>query len=143
MARMLTKALALALILGAGGTSAASAVVDEQPEIRFRRGAVGASLNGAVVRGDRDIYPITAARGQRMTIDITSLEDNAVFQVYPPGTVYVRDEWDLWAFRGRPLRGTDGDTRTWSGVLPSGGQYLIVVGGTRGNAEYRLNVDIR
>lgn len=131
--------LAAALVLA--GT--ASATADERPEIRFARGAISATIQGGVVRGDRDIYPITASAGQTMTIDITSAEDNAVFQVFPPGTHYSQDEYDVWTFHGRPLRGAGGDTRRWSGRLASGGRYLIVVGGTRGNASYRMHVQIR
>lgn len=119
-----------------------AAPADERPEIRFARGAIDATIQGAVVRGDRDIYPISAAVGQTMTVEISALEDNAVFQIFPPGTDYTRDVSQIWVFYGQAVRGADGDTRRWSGRLIGGGQYLIVVGGTRGNATYRLNVRI-
>ena len=132
------KILGLAVaVLTAGG-----AATDERPEIRFGHGAIDATLSSSVVRGDRDIYPINAAAGQTMTVEITSLEDNAVFQVFPPGTHYMQNPDDIWVFHGEALRGAEGDTVRWSGQLASGGQYLIVVGGTRGNADYRLHVTI-
>lgn len=120
-----------------------AATADERPEIRFARGGTDTVIEGAVVRGDRDIYPINAGAGQTMTVTIEALEYNAVFQIFPPGTHYSRDEYDIWTFHGQPIRGTDGDTRQWTGRLASGGQYLIVVGGTRGNAGYSLHVEIR
>lgn len=131
-------ALTGALALGIGAAKA-----DERPEIRFARGATDTVIEGGVVRGDRDIYPINAAAGQTMTVTIEAVEDNAVFQIFPPGTHYSRDEYAIWTFHGQPVRGADGDTRRWTGRLASGGQYLIVVGGTRGNAGYSLRVEIR
>ena len=131
--------LALVSLLAFAPTAAA----DERPEIRFPRGGTDTVIEGAVIRGDRDIYPINAGAGQTMTVTIEGVEENAVFQIFPPGTHYSRDEYDIWSFHGQPVRGTDGDTRQWTGTLASGGQYLIVVGGTRGNASYSLHVEIR
>lgn len=139
--RSIGRKLGLAGLLALTGFGPVAA--DERPEIRFARGAISASIAGGVIRGDRDIYPINAAAGQRMTVRISSLEDNAVFQIFPPGVHYSRDQDDIWTFHGRPVRGADGDTRDWTGTLGSAGQYLIVVGGTRGNASYDLHVEIR
>lgn len=131
-------ALAGGLIVACGG----SAVADERPEVEFARGAIDTTIVGSVVRGDRDIYPINASAGQTMTVSIQS-EDNAVFQVFPPGTHYLRQSNDLWVFHGQAVRGADGEAAEWSGPLNSGGQYLIVVGGSRANAAYTLHVEIR
>lgn len=142
---MLTRLIATGLlgaVLSLGLTAAAVPQGDEQPEIRFARGAIDSTIRGAVIRGDRDIYPISAGADQTMTVRIESLEDNAVFQIFPPGATYHRDDDNVWTFRGAALRGSDGDTRDWTGRLSRGGQYLIVVGGTRGNATYSLNVRI-
>ena len=49
------------------------------------RGSSSATVKGAVVRGDRDRYYVGARKGQTMSVKITSIEDNAVFQVYLPG----------------------------------------------------------
>jgi len=121
---------------------AGSAVADERPDVRFSPGAIDATLSSSVVRGDRDIYPISASAGQTMTLAIESEGENAVFQVFPPGTHYMQDSDGVWVFHGQAIRGADGDTRAWSGQLTSGGRYLIVVGGVRGNADYDLNVRI-
>jgi hypothetical protein len=44
---------------------------------------------------------------------------------------------------GPALAGEDKDIMRWSGKLPKSGTYLIVVGGTRGNATYKMDVGIR
>jgi hypothetical protein len=101
-------------------------------KIRFAKGTSSATIKGGVVRGDRDRYYIGARKGQKMTVKITSLEKNAVFQVYFHG-------------EEEALPGADeGDDATnWSGELPIDNEYVIVVGGTRGNASYTLTVSIK
>lgn len=100
-------------------------------KVRFAKGESSATVKGAVVRGDRDRYYVGAKKGQTMSLKITSVENNAVFQVYLPG-------------EEQALSGAgDGDDATdWSGELPADGEYVIVVGGTRGNASYTLKVSI-
>jgi hypothetical protein len=66
-----------------------------------------------------------------MTIKITSLEDNAVFQIEGPSGSYLIDA------------GETDDATNWSGPLPADGDYKIIVGGTRGNTEFKLTVSIR
>jgi len=100
-------------------------------KIRFARGASSATVHGAVVRGDRDRYYLGAKKGQTMSVKITSEEDNAVFQIYLPG-----EEEAL------PGAGDGDDAKDWSGELPKDAEYVIVVGGTRGNASYTLKVSI-
>lgn len=66
-----------------------------------------------------------------MSIRIMSLEDNAVFDVVaPPNKLGQR----------RTLKQ---EAVTWSNTLPETGDYQIVVGSTRGNASYRLQVTIK
>jgi hypothetical protein len=100
-------------------------------KIQFARGSSSATVRGAVVRGDRDRYYLAAKKGQTMSVKITALEDNAVFQVYLPG------EEDAL-----PGAGDGDDAKDWSGDLPRDAEYVIVVGGTRGNATYSLKVSI-
>ncbi|MDQ4061124.1 MAG: hypothetical protein M3145_08490 [Pseudomonadota bacterium] len=124
--------------------SVSLAAADVQREIRFARGASSATVAGAVVRGDRDIYPVKANAGQTMRVRITAIENNAAFEIYRPGARYRRDQ-DGYEVMGSTLKGagqTD-DAKQWSGTLPATGTYLIVVGGTRGNAGYRMTVSIR
>jgi hypothetical protein len=94
--------------------------------IRFARGASSAVVEDAVVRGTRDIYLLRAREGQTMIINITSLEKNAVFDIQAPNGELLKEE-----------------ATSWRGVLPSSGDYSIIVGGTRGNASYKLEVTIR
>ena len=100
-------------------------------KIQFARGSSSATVNGAVIRGERDRYYLGAQKGQTMSVKITSAEDNAVFQVYLPG--------EEEALSGAA---DSDDAKDWSGELPRDAEYVIVVGGTRGNASYTMKVSI-
>ena len=93
--------------------------------IQFAPNAVSAVVEGGVVRGTRNIYLLRARRGQTMKLNITSLEQNAVFDIQSPNGRFLKQE------------GT-----SWRGVLPVTGDYSVIVGGTRGNATYKLDVTI-
>jgi hypothetical protein len=122
------RALAIAALL-LMTTIAVPAQSDRTMRIRFARGRTTKVIKDAVVRGTRDRYLLRASRGQMLTVHITSIEDNAVFDVYAPGS-------------RQPLDGAQ-ETTDWSGELPRNGDYVIVVGGTRGNATYTLEVTVR
>jgi hypothetical protein len=126
-----TKRAMAALIVGAlaAGFIFADGV---KRKVRFARGTSSTTITGAVIRGDRDRYYVGAKKGQTMSVKITSLEKNAVFQIYFHG-------------EEESLRGAgDGDDATkWSGELPIDNDYVIVVGGTRGNATYTLTISIK
>ncbi len=94
--------------------------------IQFAQGASSGAVEGAVVRGTRDVYLLRARGNQTMTVNITSLEQNAVFDIQAPNGKFLQQE-----------------ATSWSGVLPSYGDYSVIVGGTRGNATYRLEVTIK
>jgi hypothetical protein len=66
-----------------------------------------------------------------MVVVITSTEDNAVFRIKDRSSRYYLDG-----------AGEIDDAKNWEGILPSSGEYKIIVGGTRGNAEYTLKVFI-
>ena len=100
-------------------------------KIQFARGSSSATANGTVIRGERDRYYLGAKKGQTMSVKISSEEDNAVFQVYLPG--------EEEALSGA---GDGDDAKDWSGELPRDAEYVIVVGGTRGNATYSMKVSI-
>jgi hypothetical protein len=102
---------------------------DRTRRVRFARGRTTTVIKDAVVRGTRDRYILRASRGQTLTVHITSLEDNAVFNIYRLGS-------------RRALDGAE-ETTDWTGELPRNGDYVIEVGGTRGNATYTLEVTIR
>lgn len=93
--------------------------------VRFARGASSAVVEDAVVRGTRDTYVLGAKAGQKMTINITSVENNAVFDIISPQQKMLKQE-----------------ATRWRSKLSATGDYRIVVGGTRGNATYKLRVEI-
>lgn len=139
MIRSVLSLVAAVLALSAAGAARAG----EQPEIRLEPGQTSVIVEGAVAAHDRDIHPFTARAGQRVRVVVTSTQGNAAFDIYLPGSSVFRNEDDLWAFRGEPLRGADAgrDTTVWEGVLPRTGRYLIVVGPTRMNAVYSLRIE--
>jgi len=98
--------------------------------ISFAAGATSAAVENAVISGTRDRYTLWVQAGQTMRVEITSLEDNADFQVYAPD--------------GQQLKGESAGAviERWELLLPQSGDYVIVVGPTRGNATYRLVVSI-
>ncbi|MBV6627182.1 MAG: hypothetical protein KI793_30295 [Rivularia sp. (in: Bacteria)] len=107
-----------------------SATYEDNPgnrtiRINFDTGTSSKTVKDSVVRGTRDIYLLNANKGQQMNVNITSLEDNAVFDVISPNGKILQQE-----------------AKSWSGKLPQKGDYKIVVGGTRGNASYELTTEI-
>jgi hypothetical protein len=100
-------------------------MAQRQQQIKFKRGASSAELKGGVARGEVMIYLIGAKQGQRMNLEIQSVEGNAVFKVIDPNTNALAEE-----------------AKTWSGELPQTGKYQIVVGTQRGGASYTLSVSI-
>jgi hypothetical protein len=134
--------LAVAALLALLGAALAAELRIEP--IRFARGQSGAEVAGAVVRGDRALYSLGARAGQTLTARIAAPERNAVFQIYTPGaTARLADGMLEVAGTVLPGTGETDDARSFTGRLPASGDYLIVVGGTRGNATYRLSVTIR
>ena len=99
--------------------------------VRFAPGKDSAIVKGAVLRGERDRYIVGAKAGQTMIVTITSLEDNAVFEIGKPGGGEF------------PGAASGNDATKWRGILPASGDYVISVGGTRGNATYSLSIVIR
>ena len=93
--------------------------------VQFTPGTSSANLENSVVRGTRDVYVLGAQANQSMSVKITSLENNAVFDVLSPSNEVLR--WES----------TDEEL-----ALSETGEYYIVVGGTRGNATYQLEVGI-
>jgi len=137
----------LALLLLAASPAAADPPPPGTPQprptsIHLAPGKTSAKVSGAVLRADRDLYSLGAKAGQKMTVTIKAVEDNAVFQIYEPGAEPYRDADDMVGVNGKPLPGAEGDTSHWTGSLPITGTYLIKVGGTRGNATYELTVSI-
>jgi len=104
-------------------TSGANYVQTQQ--VFFDPGRSGTIVSDSVVRGDRDVYQLTAQSGQTMKLSITALEDNAAFDVVSPSSRILGQELTQASF-----------------FLPYTGDYDIIVGGTRGNASYELSIEI-
>jgi hypothetical protein len=99
--------------------------------VHFARGRSSATVENSVLRGMRDRYLVGAKAGQMMTVRITSLERNAVFSIAKPDGEYVA--------HATP----ESDATYWSEKLPLSGDYVLEVGGTRGNAQYTLMLAIK
>lgn len=139
---MKSRAPVVLLVLAALAAGISEAGVKN--ELRFPAGGTSASAEGAVIRGDRDVYYVTAKAGQTMEVDISAAEDNAAFSIYLPGsTVAEKDGAIEVTGKTLPKAGDMDDATTWKGTLPASGKYLFMVGGTRGDAEYKLRVTIR
>jgi hypothetical protein len=99
--------------------------------IQFAPGSDSATIQTAVVLGTRDLYLLNAQQGQIITLKISSLEKNALFDVLTPA--------DSTGQRSILKEGVT----YWRGKLPATGDYIVVVGSTRGNATYKLQVSIQ
>lgn len=128
-ARIARRIVAGLFICALAFSSAAQGV---NKKVRFARGTSSATFKNSVIRGERDRYHVGASQGQTMRVKITSLEKNAVFQIYFAG--------EQEALEGA---GEEDDATNWSGELPADNEYVIVVGGTRGNASYTLTISVR
>ena len=97
-----------------------------QQRIQFKKGTNSAEIKGGVARGTVNTYLIKAKKGQRMKIDIQSLEKNAVFSIIDPKTKTIVKE-----------------SKNWSGELSHTGDYKIAIGTERGGASYTLSVSVK
>ena len=84
------------------------------------------------MRGEQKRHKVTVKAGQTLDVNITSDEDNAVFQIYLPGEKATL-----------PGAGAMDDAKKFSGKAPTDGEYVIVVGPTRGNATYKLSYSVK
>ena len=137
MRLILTLLMVAALLAGVG-----EAGVNQ--EVKFPSGQTSTLIEQSVIRGESDQYFLTAKAGQKMEVSITAVEKNAAFTIYQPGYKTGKDADGLLEIKGATLKGAgEGDDATsWKGDLPNSGKYLILVGGTRGNATYKLKVSI-
>ncbi len=99
--------------------------VNDRGEIRFDPGRFSGDVENAVIRGERDLYRLSADAGQPLDLFLASPEFNAVFDLRAPSGEILIDEVS--------------DFRI---PLPESGTYEICIGGTRGNASYVLSVAI-
>ena len=100
-------------------------------ELKFSRTTTGFQ-SGSVIRGEQARHKVSAKAGQTLEVNVTSDEDNAVFQIYLPG-----EKGTL------PGAGETDDAKKFSGKVPTDGDYIIVVGPTRGNTTYKLSWSVK
>ncbi|MFB2922202.1 hypothetical protein [Aerosakkonema funiforme] len=94
--------------------------------LQFARGSNSTIVKDAVVRGTTDTYLLGARAGQTMTVSVSSMEANVVFDVVAPNRTKLTEE----------------ETR-FSGELPATGDYQVVIGTTGRNGSYTLQVSIK
>ncbi len=132
---------ALALLPSFTSVSAAEPIPSPKP-IYFATGSSSGTVGGHVLRGERALYSVKIPPGgATLTITLTAPDDNAVFQIYEPGTTIGQDKDGLLEFHGKALQ-EGADTTRWRGQLNRPGVYLIVIGSTRGNAKYSMDVKL-
>ncbi|MEO7673511.1 MAG: hypothetical protein ABIU09_05475 [Pyrinomonadaceae bacterium] len=119
--------LIVLFVLGSTGFASGDGITRR---IRFAKGKSSATYSNAVIGGERDAYILGAKAGQRMTVRVKALENNAAFQIENPDGEYVEGA------------GETDDVTNVTVSLHDSGDYRIIVGGTRGNASYRLTVSI-
>jgi len=106
-------------------------------EIKFKKGESSTTISKGLARGELHRYSLGAKAGQTMTVSISSPEENAVFDLYRST---ANGKETLFDNAGDAAK----EAQYWQGVLPGKGAqtYYIVVGSTRGGAEYSLTVEI-
>lgn len=104
---------------------------ETEKTLKFKKGESSAVVAGSLLRGEEISYILKANKDQNMVVTISSTENNAVFRIKDRTSRYYLDG-----------AGEIDDAIKWQGSLPSDGEYKIIIGGTRGNAEYTLNVYI-
>jgi uncharacterized protein YecT (DUF1311 family) len=133
-----------ALLVGLLATAeGASAALPTPIDLVFPAGTTGTVVYGAVARGEQAFYRFRAGVGQEVHFALLATESNAVAQIYGPDARLVESD-GMVEVRGAALPGVGpgDDMAEWRGFLPATGSYLLVVGATRGGAEYQLSLEI-
>lgn len=96
--------------------------------IQIPVGQASVTLQGSIVRGEgAKAYSLAARKGQVLDLGALSAGNAAAFELRDPA--------------GRTISGRD--LRALTTVLPETGTYRVVVGATRGNATYSLQVTVK
>jgi len=132
----------LALCLPFAAFPAIGQALPEIPTIQVPPG--GATVTGQVAAGGRNVYYVSAASLQALSVSIASPGNNAVFQVYGTGA-QVSGTAANAVINGRTLTdaGTKDASMAWMGTIPQTGTYLIAVDSKGGPASYTLTVQLQ
>ncbi len=103
---------------------------DTTKRIKFAKGKTSAIVKGAVLRDEVDTYIVGVNKGQWMTVDVTSIENNASFRIRNASGEYVQGADEL------------SEATIWKGTVTESGDYKIEVAPNRGNATYSLKVSV-
>jgi hypothetical protein len=118
MKTMTARALAgVAILLMAGSVLAADGPpVPRKEPVTIAQGASSATIKGTLKGGADVDYVVRAAAGQTLEVKLQGSNRQNYFNVLPPGSANVA----MYAgeMTGKP---------TWSGVLPSDGNYVVRV----------------
>ncbi len=134
--------IALATITSAAVTGCAAEMEEADPAteatdesnlinagaIQIPAGQASVTLQGSIVRGEGPkAYSLAARKGQVLDLGAFSAGNGAAFELRDPA--------------GRTISGRD--LRALTTVLPRTGTYRVVVGATRGNATFSLQVTVK
>jgi hypothetical protein len=109
-----------------GGVLGAAAGIGSS--IQIPAGQSSVTVNGAIARGDgAKAYSLSARKGQVLALSAFSPGNAAVFE--------------LQTSTGRTI--SDRDVQNLTTVLPETGTYRVIVGASRGNASFSLQVTIK
>lgn len=101
--------------------------------INFPAGGTAATVTGTVTSPNRFCYVAGARAGQEMTVQVTSPAQAANFLVKAVNPS-VND--------GVPLKRLENEDRSWTGLLPATGDYLICVATASGSVTYSLTLTL-
>ena len=113
--------------------------------IHFNHGASDASASGTVLRAEYACYTISARAGQTLRVKAKSAEQNVVFVIYAPGYL-LKQASDGPDITGPTLPGAGDQDEATSLVskLPRTGQYLFLLGTTRGaGGTYTIRLEVK
>ena len=103
-----------------------------QGQIRFAQGHSSTTIKGRVAKNTRDEYVLRARAGQVMSVRLASADPQMAFDVYVTRGLEALPVTP----ENEPPRGE------WSGILPKGDEYYVIVYSTGDGGEYSFLIQI-
>jgi hypothetical protein len=97
-----------------------------ESQIDFANGGNALKTKGTIVRDEQRVYIFRMKKGQIFAASISSLENNAVIELVGPDRKTLKREVTNLEY-----------------TLPADGDYRVIVGSIRGNAEFTLNTSVK